>query len=237
MNNEGIQGLSIHIGEFELFIHQTIFIWLGIGVVVCALACWGGSKIRKADPTQAPKGAVLVFEVIGDAILGIIGTNLKNKKWKYVPILGTLMVMMAFSNLMGLLGLQMPTSNLSIVLSLVVAMLVLIHGTNIKLHGFKGKLKEWCSPYPALLPLNIIGDIAFPISLTFRLFGNMLGGTVLMMLIYMVLSGLLPWGAALFAVTPFLHFYFDIFAGLMQTYIFFTLASFFLAEGADVEEE
>lgn len=231
-----VDGILIQIGDFKWFIHQTIVIWLVIGILVTVLLCWGGSKLKNADPSKAPKGAVLVFEVIGNTIKGILGNNLHDKTWNYLPIMGTLMLMMVISNLMGLLGLQAPTSNLSVDISLVAIMICMIHGTDIKLHGFKGKFKSWCEPIAPLLPLNIIGDIAFPISLTLRLFGNMLGGTIIVLLLYTFISAILPFGVLMYAATPFLHMYFDIFTACMQTYIFFTLASFFLGEGADVDE-
>ena len=116
-------------------------------------------------------------------------------------------------------------------------MIILIHFTDLKKHGFKGKFKSLCEPIPFLLPLNILGDIAFPISLSLRLFGNMLGGSIIVSLLYLLIQSLLPWGGVLFAVTPFLHMYFDVFTAFMQTYIFFMLASFFLSESSDAQEE
>lgn len=237
MNKVNADGVLIQIGDFNWFIHQTIFIWLGIGILVSGLLIWGGKKIKNADPSQAPHGAVLIFEILGGLAKNVIGNNLHSKAWRYLPFMGTVMFMMVISNLMGLIGLQSPTSNLSVNVTLVLCMVVLIHGTDIKLHGLKGKFKGWCEPIAALLPLNIIGDIAFPISLCLRLFGNMLGGTIIVMLLYTFIRAIMPFGVLAYAVTPFLHMYFDIFTAFMQTYIFFTLASFFLAEGADVDDE
>lgn len=233
----GVDGVLIEFGKQKIFIHQTIFIWIAIGCIVTCLLVWGGNKIKKADPSKAPHGAVLVFEILGGMAKNVIGNNLHNKAWKYLPFMGTVMFMMAISNLMGLFGLQAPTSNLSVNITLVVCMIFLIHYTDIKLHGLKGKFKGWCQPFAALLPLNIIGDLAFPISLCLRLFGNMLGGTIIIMLLYNLIKAMMPFGVVMYAITPFLHMYFDIFTAFMQTYIFFTLGSFFLAENADVEEE
>ena len=87
--------------------------------------------------------------------------------------------------------------------------------------------KELCEPMWILTPLNIIGEFALPISLTMRLFGNILAGSIITLLIYTLLKLLMPIGVLGYLFTPFLHTYFDIFSGLIQTYIFFTLASFF----------
>ncbi|MGM9974421.1 MAG: F0F1 ATP synthase subunit A [Clostridiaceae bacterium] len=225
-----LEGILIHIGNCEFLIHQSIIIWLGILIIVGILLVWAGSRIKKADPTAEPKGVVLIFETLGDIAKGVIGGNLNEKTWKYLPFMGTVMFCMVISNLAGLLGLQPPTSNLSVNATLALMMVCLIHGTDIKLHGIKGKLKSWCDPLPILFPLNIIGDLAFPLSLTLRLFGNMLGGTIIITLLYSMIKALMPYTVVAFAVTPLLHMYFDVFTAFMQTYIFFTLASFFLSE-------
>lgn len=229
-------GLLIHIGDYDWVIHQSIIIWFGIGIIVCALFYWAGKKFKNADPTKAPKGVVLVFEQLVSLMTGVISGNLNKKTWNYLPYLGTIMAMMVISNLAGLIGLQAPTSNLTLDITLVICMFLLIHGTDIKLHGIKGKFKSWCEPVPFLLPLNIIGDFAFPVSLTLRLFGNMLGGTIIVTLLYMLVKGIWPFSFLMYAATPFLHMYFDIFTAFMQTYIFFMLATFFLGEAADTEE-
>lgn len=229
-------GLLIQFGDFDWFIHQSIIIWMVIGVVVCILFYIIGKKFKNADPTKTPKGAVLVFEQLVDLMANVISGNLNKKTWLYLPYLGTIMVMMVISNLVGLIGFQTPTSNLSLVITLVLCMFLLIHGTDLKLHGIKGKFKAWMEPVPFLLPLNIIGDFAFPISLTLRLFGNMLGGTIIITLLYMLVKLVWPFSFLMYVATPFLHMYFDIFTAFMQTYIFFMLATFFLGESADAGE-
>lgn len=232
-----LEGLQIQIGDFTWFIHQSILIWMGVGVFVTILLCIAGQKFKHADPTKAPKGALLIFEQLVNACSMVVGGNLNKKTWKYLPFLGTIMVMMVISNLMGLIGLQSPTSNLSVCITLVIMMFILIHGTDIKIHGIKGKFKAWLDPVPLLLPLNVIGDLAFPMSLTLRLFGNMLGGTIIIALLYLMIQSLMPFSAVLFVATPFLHMYFDIFTAFMQTYIFFMLATFFLGDACDGSED
>ncbi len=233
MTNE----LIIHIGDFMIELHMSVIIWMAIGLVVTILLCWAGSKFKKADPSKAPTGVVLVFEQLVHLCAGVLKANLTNKTWQYLPFMGTIMIMMVISNLMGLIGLQSPTSNLTLDAVLVILMFLTIHGTDIKLHGIIGKLKAWCEPVALLFPLNVIGDLAFPVSLTLRLFGNMLGGTIIVSLLYLLMKSLMPFSVVMYVVTPFLHMYFDIFTAFMQTYIFFTLASYFLGEACDREEE
>lgn len=229
-----MEALNIVINGFTISIHQSIIIWLAIGVFVCLFLIIAGNKFKNADPSVAPKGFILIFEIIVKTITGVIGGNLKKKTWMYLPFFGTTMLMMLFSNLAGLLGLQSPTSNLSVNATLSLMVFFLIHYTDIKLHGIKNKFKAWCEPIAILLPLNIIGDLALPLSLSLRLFGNMLGGTIIVTLIYMVITNFWPFSIISFAITPFLHIYFDVFSAFMQTYIYFMLASFFLSEASDV---
>ncbi|WP_430641166.1 F0F1 ATP synthase subunit A [Copranaerobaculum intestinale] len=234
---ENFDGLLIHIGGMDIQLHTSIINWLMIGLVLCLFFIIVGKKFETADERKAPKGILLIAEMIVGLCKSIIGDNLKESTRHYIPFFGTLIMMMAVSNLLGLLGLQPPTSNLSVNVTLALMMFLLIQFTNVKENGLVNRLKQWLDPFPFLAPLNIIGDCALPISLSLRLFGNLLAGTIIMGLFYSLLQSVWPFTILGYVVTPFLHFYFDIFSGLIQTYIFFTLASFFLSEAKASEEE
>lgn len=230
-------GLLLTIGSTKIEIHISVLNWLITCVILSVVLVVIGKKFDKADARVAPKGVLLVAEMVIGLCRSIIGDNLKKTTNHYLPFFGTLIMMMAVSNLLGLLGLQPPTSNLSVNVTLAVMMFLLIQYTNIKENGLGPRLKQWLDPYPFLAPLNIIGDLALPVSLSLRLFGNLLAGTIIMSLMYSLLKTIMPFGVIGFAVTPLLHAYFDVFSGLIQTYIFFTLASFFLSEAQLQDEE
>ena len=99
----------------------------------------------------------------------------------------------------------------------------MIHGFGIKVNGL-GYFKGFFEPIPLLFPLNVIGELANPISLSFRLFGNILGGTIIMGLFY----AMLPWFVKI-GIPSALHFYFDVFAGGLQTFIFVMLSMTFVS--------
>ena len=82
--------------------------------ILCVFFILAGKKIKKADPKQAPKGFLLVCESVANLGTNIIGDNLKERTRTFLPFFGTLIFMMAPSNLLGLIGLQPPTSNLSV---------------------------------------------------------------------------------------------------------------------------
>lgn len=228
---------DITIFGFNIFIHESIVNWLGLCMILCIFFIFAGKRIKKADPKVAPSGFLLLCEVIAGLGTGIISENLRDKTRLYVPFFGTLIFIMAPSNLLGLIGLQTPTSNLSVNITLALMMFILIHYTGLREKGIKGRIQELCDPFILFLPLNVLGDLALPVSLSLRLFGNMLAGTIIVGMIYGMMKSFFPLSILGYAVTPFLHAYFDIFSGLIQTYIFFTLASFFLSDSMSSEEE
>lgn len=235
---ENFDGIVIQIFGFDLAIHISVLVWLIICLLMGILLVVAGNKFKKADVSKAPSGMVLVFEQVIGLLNFIVENSLGKNTRKYLWFYGTCILLMLVSNLSGLLGVQPPTSNLSVNIALAVTMWVIIQATSLSKKGIIGKLKGWCEPMALLFPLNVIGDFTLPVSLSLRLFGNLLGGTIIMTLVYSlfgilnsVFNGL---GIALFALTPFLHMYFDIFAGFIQTYIFFTLSTFFL--GQEIEE-
>lgn len=136
------------------------------------------------------------------------------------------------SNYMGLLSFRSPTADLGTTLALAISTFTLIHFMGIKVNK-GGYFKGYLEPMPLLLPLNIIGELATPLSLSLRLFGNILGGTIIMGLVYSAIESA---GNIIFQVvgfglaTPVLHAYFDIFAGFLQTFIFVILSMTFIRD-------
>lgn len=236
---ETFDGIVISLGGFDLAIHTSILVWLMICLFVGVLLVVAGNKFKEADVHKAPSGMVLVFEQVIGLLTFIVENSLGKNTRKFLWFYGTLMITMLFSNLSGLLGVQAPTSNLSVNATLAITMWLIIQFNSLKVKGIKNKIQGWLEPLPVLFPLNVLGDCTLPISLSLRLFGNLLGGTIIMTLIYSLFNILnsvfMGLGGTLFVVTPLLHAYFDVFSGFIQTYIFFTIATFFL--GQELEEE
>ena len=216
-----VSAIIIHIGKFSLQIQQSILVWLGICVFFAFFFYFAGKKIEAQDPSKSSKGIVYICEEMYNLVLYVIKDNLRETTKKYIPLFGTLIVMMIVSNLIGLIGLQNPTSNVSFNATLAVTMWLMIQGNGIKKGGLLARMKE----------------LALPISLTMRLFGNILAGYIISMLVYTLIKMLMPVGLLGLLVTPFLHMYFDIFSGVIQTYIFFTLSSFFLGQQVAIQED
>ncbi len=235
--DERISEVVLNFGNYSLEIPESVLVWFGLCIVFGIFFYVAGKKIEKADPSKKPTGIVYIAEEMVNLSYFVIKDNMKEKTNQYLPMFGTLLFMMAACNLIGLLGLQNPTSNVSFngTLALCVFFMTQFHG--IKKAGLVARFKELCEPFAVLLPLNIIGELAPVISLTMRLFGNILAGYIITMLVYTLMKATLPFGVLGYVATPFLHMYFDIFSGIIQAYIFFTLGSFFVGQQVAKQED
>ena len=135
------------------------------------------------------------------------------------------------SNYIGLLSFRSPSADLSTTLALALVTFTLIQFMGIKVNK-GGYFKGFLEPFPLFLPLNIIGEFATPISLSLRLFGNILGGTIIMGLINSALQQghVLLQIAGFGVITPVLHAYFDVFSGFLQSFIFVILSMTFIKD-------
>lgn len=195
---------------------------------------------------QVPKGHQIIVEAIvgtfNSFVPATMGENVVKFMPNIVPYIGSLFLFFACSNLAGLVGLRSPTTDLNTTGAWALITFIMIYVNGVRTKGF-AHFKELLEPVPFLLPLNIIGELAKPISLSFRPFGNITGGTVIMALFYSFLGFL---SNALFKVEiPFLqlvipvplHLYFDLFSGILQSFIFIMLTMVFVSSAMDVPEE
>lgn len=140
---------------------------------------------------------------------------------RYIPYLGTVLIYLAFSNVSGLIGITPPTKDINVTASLAIMSIVLIEYAGIHAKGGKGWMKSFGEPMIIMAPINFLELFIRPLSLCMRLFGNILGGFVVMELLKILVPVIVP--------IPF-SFYFDIFDGLIQAYVFVFLTSLFMQE-------
>ena len=142
----------------------------------------------------------------------------------YYPYFAMLFLWLIVANLSGLIGFEAPTSNFSITLALTIITFVLIQYNAIKKQGLLNFI--WGKIMP---PTELLSMISPLISLSMRLFGNILSGSILMYLVYSLTgwlsSFIIDFNFLGPIVAPILHAYFDIFAGCIQTLVFVTLSS------------
>ncbi|HEY8365385.1 MAG TPA: F0F1 ATP synthase subunit A [Haloplasmataceae bacterium] len=217
-----------------------------IAVILVALMVYINRKIKKADPLKKPKGILLLVEILVTTIDNFTVNMVGEKMKSLAPYLGYLAIYLFTANIFGLFGFTPPTANLSVTLTFGLTTFILIRYYGIKANGW-GHFKSLFSPI-LLTPINIIGEIAVPFTLSIRLFGNILSGAIIMTLIYtglgLGLNGLLTvlfhsnFGGIGELLTPFLgvplfHIYFDLFSGFIQTFVFILLTSVFISNATN----
>ena len=158
-----------------------------------------------------------VLTILSIVFEGIIGKENKG----YIPYLMTVALYLAISNVIGLLGFKPPTKDMNVTIALAVMSMFVIEWSGIHRNGLVHWCKHFVKPVPIVAPIMILEIVIRPLSLCMRLFGNMLGGFVVMELIKEVVPLIVP--------IPF-SFYFDIFDGLLQAYVFVFLTALFMTE-------
>lgn len=165
----------------------------------------------------------LVVTTIDNFFTGLLGEQGR----RYVPYLMTVALYIACANLIGVFGIKPPTKDMNVTAALALMSICLIEYSGIHARGGKGFLKSLAAPTPIMTPMNILEIAIRPTSLCMRLFGNVLGAFVIMELIKLVVPVFVP---AIFSL------YFDLFDGLIQTYVFVFLTSLFMKESIGGEE-
>lgn len=206
--------------------------WL-IMIVVIAFSYFATRNLEKI-----PGKLQNVLEALIDAIYGLTKQSMGDDKIGFAPYMGTLLIYLTIANLLGLVGFRPPTADVNTTLSLAMMTFVMIHGFGMKSKGVGTYLKGFTEPFAALTPLNIIGELATPISLGFRLFGNIVGGLIIMALLYGALGALsakigLPIPIFETGIPAPFHIYFDLFAGVLQSFIFVMLSMVFVSMAMD----
>ncbi len=188
---------------------------------------------------KIPRGVQNVVEALVETINNFTAQTMGENKKVFSSYMGTLFVFLVFANLLGLVGLRPPTADLNTTFALALITFVIIHYQGVKKGGLGGYIKGYFEPFPLLMPINLIGEIALPISLAFRLFGNIVGGLIIMSLIY---SGLAYLSSAIgisaipifqAGIPAVLHMYFDVFAGVLQTFIFMMISMIYISNAMD----
>ena len=199
--------------DYDFSLNTTHVAMLLVSIFILVMAIIARVKLNKAEATDTPGPFLnvveLIVEMLGTMVDGIMGRNAS----RFVNYISTLFLFIIISNISGLFGLRPPTADYGVTVALGVITFILVQFNGIK----KNRIKHFTAlfqPIWFLFPINLIGEFAVPLSLSLRLFGNVMSGTVLMGLIYDLLS---PFTVAYPAV---LHAYFDLFSGCIQAYVF-----------------
>lgn len=194
-----------------------------ISVVLIILAIIVNRKIAKSKPEDTPGMLVNIFELAIEMLDNMVSGTMGKSAKRFRNYIGTVFIFALLCNISSLFGLRPPTADYGVTFAMGIITFFIIHYNGIKANGV-GHFSALCKPL-LLTPINIIGEIAVPLSLSLRLFGNVLSGTVMMGLIYGLLSPPITTG-----IPAVLHVYFDIFSGCIQAYVFCMLSMVYISD-------
>lgn len=221
---------SFNLGNFTINITRDIVVQWAVILVIGIVA-----YLLTRNLNRVPNKKQIVLESIYNYVENLVKSNMGEEFINYIPYVGALVVYLLTLNLIGLIGIEPPTQNLSVTLGLGITSFLVINATAIKRNGFGGYAKglrgEFPWLIPLMLPLNILERITLPISLALRLFGNMLAATLLIGMVYDALSSINFF--AQIGLPIIAHAYFDVFDGTIQMLVFTMLTIVYIKIIAD----
>ena len=201
-------------------------------IVMLTLVCasiWLGRNLQKR-----PGGKQVLTEKVVGMLYNMVRDTMGEHNLRFAPYIGALFCSSLLGTLISMLGFfRSATADISTTITWAIVTSVLVWYYNIKNNGFFGWLKGFTEPIVVMTPMNIVSEIAQPISMAFRHFGNVAGGSVLTMLIYNALAAasalILGWIPNAFinsipilqvGIPAVLSLYFDLFSGFIQALVF-----------------
>ena len=230
---------------FTINITQTVITIFVATVLLIILGAVIGRNLKKR-----PGGFQVIVEKLVSMLYGLVESTMGTHNLKFAPYIGTLFLSSLFCTLLGMTQiLRSATADISVTLAWALVTTGLVWYSTIKNFGFKAWLKGFTEPIIIMTPMNIVSEIAQPISLAFRHFGNVAGGGVLTALIYTSLAGLtnilFGWIDDAIQYIPFLQvgipaflsIYFDLFSGFVQAFVFCLLTMVYVGAANPPPEE
>ncbi len=213
---------ALEVFQFNAFNHtfvvtmSVILQWVIMAVLLISV------PLLTKNLNKFPSKKQTVIEMVVNLFNGLVCGNLGSEyRKRFMPFIGTLGIFIVMMNMTGLLGFAPATKDLNVTVTLALIAAVAINATAISTNGLGGYLHSYFKPYPFMLPMNLIEKFTIPLSLCLRLFINMLVGVIFMELIYIAM------GHFAFVLPIPLHFFFDLFVAVIQTYVFMMLTIIF----------
>ena len=209
-------------GDVTVYVTETLLAtWIVMAVLFLATIA---VRIRLRSFRSVPRGLQNGIEALVELMRGFARETMGEELESWGGYFFGAFAFILASNYSGMFGLRPPTSDLSTTGALALITFLLIHGIGFSRQ--KGKyLKSYIEPAIPFLPINLIGELAKPLSLAFRLFGNILSGVIIAGMLYRMLPL-----AFRFLLPDVAHVYFDILVGALQSYVFTVLSMTFIRQ-------
>ena len=202
-------------------------------IVAVAMIVFAVISTRKLE--RNPRGIQIVVELIVENVYKFVTNTMGKHNSSFAPYIGTLFIFLLLCNALGMIGQRAATADVNFTFAMSITVFFMIQFNSIKSRGLKGYLAHFADPFVFMVPIKIIEEIVFPISLAFRCFGNILAGFIIVEL-YMhfmqYLSNLAHLPIPLFQIVLPLpaNAFFDIFEPFLQAFVFSMLAMSFIAK-------
>jgi F-type H+-transporting ATPase subunit a len=222
---------TVHLFGLNIPISDTV---VSTWIVMAVLAVFAVLATRKLRET--PKGLQIFVEYFIEFAEKFATDNMGHHGKTFVPFLGSIFLFLVTANLvpmitpMGGFGfeplfvIKPLTRDINVTAAFAIVTMIVVVFSSIRYKGPGGFLKSFAKPIPIMLPFNALEYLIKPLSLTLRLFGNILGAYIIMQLIEIVMPVGLP---------PVLSLYFDLFDGLIQAVVFTFLSTVYIAEAIE----
>jgi F-type H+-transporting ATPase subunit a len=208
----------------ENFFPQVVFAPFGIPIRDTVISTWVMIALVVGGVILARQRWPMVLEMLVGFLNDIISDVMGQSAEPFLPFLGALIIFIALANTVGVVPILVtPTRDINTPLALAIAVFFAVHYFGVRGKGALGYLKSLSSPI-FMLPLEIVGQLSRTLSLTLRLFGNVISTEMIVAVIFMLRPELAP--------LPFIGF--SLFTGVLQAYIFTSLAAAYI--GAALEE-
>ena len=184
-----------------------------------------GLRVKKMSAADVPHGATFIAVTFVGMVNNMMMNDFLPTHWrKFSPYLLSIILFLMFANTASLFGLGTPLSNINIALGFSLIAFGSIQVAALYIKKPIQRFKDLADPHPLFLPVNLIGEMSTPFAMGLRLFGNLLSGAIIGIILY----GLTSWVGIIFGAF-LLHPIFDIFFGLVQAYVYFMLLTIFLS--------
>ena len=229
----------------KLQISETMVVSWIVMLLITGLCIWLTHDLKVENISKRQAAAEMLVEMANKFVVGNMGEAFRY----FIPFVAALFATSVVSNLISLIGLRSPTADLSTEAAWAVVVFIMITSQKIKTNGVGGYLKGFTTPIAIMTPFNVLSELATPVSMACRHFGNILSGVVINGLLYGALAvassallGLLPGilGDILskipildVGIPAVLSVYFDWFSGIMQAFIFCMLTVMYIANAAE----
>ena len=214
-----IHQLIIPVGGYQITLNIEVIVMTWI--VIAILLLFGYLATYKQG--RVPRPFQIVGEMFVEQFYGLTEDALDKKlAEKYGPLICALFLFLVLSNWLGIIPhLEEPTKDLNTPLSLGLMGFIIAHYAGIKSKGFKAYASEYFQPMFFMMPLNVIGELAKIVSIAFRLFGNIMGGSIIILVVSHLTYNLV--------MPPLLNAFFGLFVGTIQAFVFTMLTVVYIS--------